>query len=269
MKSGFIAIVLAVVGSGMARAQDGAEEPGTPPDPQAKHSDASDEGRPISIGKLVPNILHDQKLIYLFPAHLNKKRNLIPALVFLGATAALIATDPYDTPYFRRTTSYTTFNHVFSGTNTSVATAAIPVGLYAFGFVTKDKKLKDTGLLVGEAVADSEILATVLKDTLRRARPGSIEAKGNFSDTFFEGKRGGVINGDGSMPSGHTIAAFSIATIFSRQYGHDHKWVPYVSYGTAALVGLSRLTGSAHFPSDIFVGGVLGYSVSRFAVLHE
>jgi membrane-associated phospholipid phosphatase len=37
----------------------------------------------------------------------------------------------------------------------------------------------------------------------------------------------------------------------------------------AALVGFSRLTLSAHFVSDVFVGGALGYSVSRFAVLQQ
>ena len=42
-----------------------------------------------------------------------------------------------------------------------------------------------------------------------------------------------------------------------------------MSYGIAALVGFSRLTLSAHFVSDVFVGGALGYSVSRFAVLQQ
>jgi membrane-associated phospholipid phosphatase len=70
------------------------------------------------------------------------------------------------------------------------------------------------------------------------------------------------------MPSGHTIAAFSVAMIVARRCG-NHKWVPYVSYGMAALVGFSRLTLSAHVVSDVFVGGALGYSVSRFAVLQQ
>jgi membrane-associated phospholipid phosphatase len=42
-----------------------------------------------------------------------------------------------------------------------------------------------------------------------------------------------------------------------------------VSYGLAAAVGLSRITGSEHFVSDVFVGGVLGYSIGRFAVLRQ
>jgi len=36
-----------------------------------------------------------------------------------------------------------------------------------------------------------------------------------------------------------------------------------------ALVGGSRLSLSAHFLSDVFVGGALGYSISRFTVLRQ
>jgi membrane-associated phospholipid phosphatase len=70
------------------------------------------------------------------------------------------------------------------------------------------------------------------------------------------------------MPSGHTIAAFSIATVFARRYG-NHRWVPFVAYGLAGVVGFSRMTLSAHFASDVFMGAALGYSISRFAVLRQ
>jgi len=122
-------------------------------------------------------------------------------------------------------------------------------------------------LLTGEAVADTEILAFVLKDAFKRVRPASVPAGANYSDTWFE-SRGSPLSGNDGMPSGHAIAAFSVATIVARRYG-NHRWVPYVSYGMAALVGFSRLTLSAHFVSDVFVGGALGYSVSRFAVLQQ
>jgi len=32
---------------------------------------------------------------------------------------------------------------------------------------------------------------------------------------------------------------------------------------------VSRMTLSAHFASDVFMGGALGYSIGRFAVLRE
>jgi membrane-associated phospholipid phosphatase len=45
--------------------------------------------------------------------------------------------------------------------------------------------------------------------------------------------------------------------------------VPIVAYTAAATVGFSRLTLNAHYLSDVFVGGALGYSISRFAVLRQ
>jgi membrane-associated phospholipid phosphatase len=38
-------------------------------------------------------------------------------------------------------------------------------------------------------------------------------------------------------------------------------------YSFATVISLSRITTMAHFPSDVFVGAAMGYSVSRFEVL--
>jgi membrane-associated phospholipid phosphatase len=107
----------------------------------------------------------------------------------------------------------------------------------------------------------------VLKDAAKRVRPADIQLGGNYSDSWFE-SRGSFLRGNGSFPSGHTIAAFSVATVVARRYG-NRKWIPYAAYGMAALVAFSRLSLSAHFVSDVFMGSVLGYSISRFAVLQQ
>jgi len=143
-----------------------------------------------------------------------------------------------------------------------------PVSMYAVGLIRKDEKSKKTALLAAEAVADAEILTTVMKDADRRLRPAAIAPHGNYSDTWFE-SGGSFLRGQGSFPSGHTIAAMAVATVVARRYGHEHRWVPYVAYGLAAAVGFSRMTLSAHFLSDVFVGGALGYSISRFVVLRQ
>ncbi len=223
--------------------------------------------RPIALAQIAPNIADDQSKIWLFPAKLNKKRIWIPVAAILGTTAALIALDPGNAPYFRRTSTFTGFNSVFSGNATAIGTAVVPVSLYATGLISKDSKMKGTALLAGEAVADAEVLDYALKVAFKRVRPASVPITGNFWDTWFE-SHGSLLSGNGGMPSGHTIAAFSVATIVARRYG-NHKWVPYVSYGMAALVGFSRVTLSAHFISDVFVGGALGYSISRFVVLRQ
>lgn len=234
--------------------------------PSSSTSSSSDIGRPVSWTTIVPNVLEDQKQIYWkFPGQLAHGKHWVPVAGVLAATAALIAADQFDTPYFRRSSTYHRFNSAFSGTNTSLGILIAPLSMYGVGLLTHNSYAEQTALLAGEAVADSEILDEVFKLSTRRARPESISPNGNFADTWLDSR---TIT-DGGFPSGHTIAAFSIATIISDRYGRRHRWVPYVAYGLAATVGFSRVSLSTHFPSDVFVGAALGYAVSHFAVLHS
>jgi membrane-associated phospholipid phosphatase len=242
----------------------------TPPNPVPSTTQSSSASgkfdRPISWKQLIPNVVGDQRRIWSFPVDAPQKRNLIPTAAVLGTTAGLLLFDPVEGSYFRRSSEFNAFNHIFSGTATAVGTIVAPISLYGIGLMRKDSKMQHTALLAGEAVADAEVVTTVLKDATRRVRPQGISGN-NFHDTWFE-SGGSALRGNGSFPSGHSIAAFSIATVVARRYG-NHRWVPYVCYGAAALVGFSRLTLSAHFLSDVFMGGALGYSISRFAVLRQ
>ena len=224
--------------------------------------------RDVSWKKLPTNILSDQKNIWLFPAHLRHRTALISALVVVGVTAALVAADPKEAQYFRNTTAFSGFNRAFASNNTSIGIVLAPVSFYALGLIRKDSKAQKTALLAAEAVVDAEILTTVFKDADRRLRPSGFASNGNYYDSWFE-TGGNFLRGQGSFPSGHTIAAVAVATVVARRYGHAHRWVPYVAYGLATAVGFSRLTLSAHFLSDVFMGGALGYSISRFVVLRQ
>jgi len=70
-----------------------------------------------------------------------------------------------------------------------------------------------------------------------------------------------------AFPSGHTAAAFSIATVFASQYSNI-KVIPILSYSMATLVGISRMTEHQHWASDVFVGGVIGYVCGKQVVAH-
>jgi membrane-associated phospholipid phosphatase len=224
-------------------------------------------GREVSWLKLPGNILDDQGRILRAPLKLKERKYWIPTAAILATTIGLVKLDATEGHYFRTASIYNGFDKVFSGQNTAHAMWVFPFALYGAGLIEKDSKMTSTALLAGEAVIDSEILTTALKDIDRRKRPQDVLPNQNFSDTWFQGHVAGL-QGNGSFPSGHSIAAFSIATVIAHRYG-NHKWVPYAAYGTAALIGLSRLTLSSHFASDVFVGGVLGYSIARFDVLHE
>ena len=223
--------------------------------------------RPISWKLLLPNMISDQEHIWTFPARLVQGKDWIPASFVLGSTAGLVALDPTTAAWFRNTTAFHGFNNIFTGNATAAGTFIAPVSLYVVGLVRKDAKMERTALFAGEAVADAEIVATVLKDATRRLRPADIPPSGNYSDSWFD-SHGSFLRGNGSFPSGHAIAAFSVATVVARRYG-NHRWVPYAAYGAAGLVGFSRLTLSAHFVSDVFMGAALGYSISRFTVLRQ
>jgi membrane-associated phospholipid phosphatase len=189
----------------------------------------------------------------------------MPTIAVVSITGGLIALDPIDAPYFRRTQSFDAFNKDFSGLNTTVAMAAFPTAFYIYGLARKDSYAKHTVLLAGEAVLDSEILTTVMKDLDRRVLPGQVPSNSDYSDSWFRG-HGQLLRGTGSFPSGHTIAAFSIATIFADRYPKP-RWHRWLAYGLAGLVGFSRVPLQAHYPSDVFAGAVLGYTIAHYVVL--
>jgi len=233
--------------------------------------------RQVSWKQVVPNILHDQKPIWLFPVHAVQGQHWKPALAVTLTVAGLVALDPHDTPYFRRTSSFSGFNSALSGRNAAIGMAAVPGAFYLAGLARHQRDEESTALLSGEAVADSELLALVMKDVDRRLRPSEILPTGDFSHTWFK-SHGTLLNGENAaFPSGHTIAAFTLATVFAERYGPKRnemgsarrRWVPWVAYGLASLVGFSRVTQQAHFPSDVFAGAALGYFIAHGVVLQH
>ena len=242
--------------------------PNEPPETAAPRGLPSPEpvsDRPVSWKLLYHNVITDQKQIWSFPARVTQGRNWIPTAAVLGATAGLFFVDRSEAGYFRRTTTFHEFNHIFNGNATAIGMGTVSASLYAIGRIRKDSKMQRTALLAGEAMADAAIVQTVLKDATMRLRPIRYPDSGWFATSSSPTS---YIRGNGSFPSGHSIEAFAVATIIARRYG-NHRWVPYAAYGLASLVGFSRLTLNVHFLSDVFMGGALGYSISRFTVLRQ
>lgn len=215
----------------------------------------------------MPNTAHDQKPIWTFPLKVARGQHWKPALGVVAVTAGLVALDPHDTPYFRRTNSFAGFNRALSAGNTALGTTIFPLTFYAVGLVRRDSYAQHTSLLAGEAVADAEILTLVMKNIDRRLRPAAIPPNGDFTHTWFK-SHGQFLSGRGSFPSGHTIAAFSVAAVFADRY-RQRWWAPWLAYSLAGLVGFSRVTLQSHFPSDVFAGGALGYFISDYVVLRR
>jgi membrane-associated phospholipid phosphatase len=247
-----------------------AQEPVTAPSVQqtpAAPAAASSAEPEVSWRKLPANLLHDQKEIWLFPTQVARGRHWLPTALVVGGTAALIATDPQTMAKFRRTDNFHDYNRIFSGRSTGATVAAVPAAFYVIGLIRKNSYDQSTALYAGEAVANDFALMVALKAITHRARPNEIEPTGKYSDTFFASKNSLIGKGT-SFPSGHAMMSFSVATVFARRY-RQHRWVPYVAYGLAAAFSFSRVTNGTHFPSDVFLGAALGYSIARFDVLRE
>ena len=242
------------------------------PGEEADASPGTSAEQPISPQSMLQRIATDQERIWLFPAAAARGKGWKPALRIMGVTAGLIALDPVDTPLFQRVSFQQNpavhgINRVVNGKATGLAIAAVPISFYIAGLVRKDSYASQTALLAGDAVVNAEIVTIAIKDIDRRLRPSQVGPNGDFSGTWFRASSRNI-GGFGGFPSGHTVAAFSVATVFAERY-RNHRWAPWVAYGLASAVGLSRLNAQAHFPSDIFLGAALGYSISHFVVLRR
>jgi membrane-associated PAP2 superfamily phosphatase len=227
--------------------------------------DLSHAADDISWHKLPKRFLHDQKEIWLFPTKLAKGQHLLPALAITGLTAGLIVADPHAMPYFQRhKDNLDDLNDVFDSSITSAVVIVIPVSLLAAGYARHDDYQVDTALLCGLAYADSAVVDLAIKAVTRRQRPSDVAQGGSFHDTFFSGGKS-PFKGS-AFPSGHAAGAFSVATVIAHRYGR-HRWVPWVAYGFATAVSLSRVSTLSHFPSDVFLGAALGYTITRYQVL--
>ncbi len=214
----------------------------------------------------VPSLLNDQKQIWRFPVALAHGRHWKPVLLFLVILVGIIlAVDPHDPGYFRHTRLFRQFNRIVSGENAASAMWMVVIGTFGIGLVAGKKCLRDTAICASAAVVDSEFITQIMKGLDRRLRPQDVISYHHLLDSWFK-DRGTWYSGPGSFPSGHMIAAMSIATAFAVRYRHL-SWAPWVAYGAAGVVGFSRLTLLSHFPSDVFAGGVFGYAICRYVVL--
>jgi membrane-associated phospholipid phosphatase len=154
------------------------------------------------------------------------------------------------------------------------------IGLISAAF--KKPKGVQTSLLATEALITSAAWVQLIKHLTGREDPSasyiySKKAGGQWWGAFAQYDQDlpvykSVTSFD-AFPSGHTAAAFSIATVFASQY-ENTKAIPIISYSMATLVGISRLTEHAHWASDVFVGGLIGYVcgkqvVNRFNKIHQ
>lgn len=213
------------------------------------------------------DFLHDQKDLWTFPIRLAKGHYLLPTAIVVGGTVALLFSDPYTMPYFRNhQTNWDDVNDVFDPVISTSEVIALPAGLLTAGYIRHDDREVNTALLATEAYGDSVVINLAMKAVTRRERPSDVAPNGNFEDTFFSGNKS-PLKGS-SFPSGHSTAVWSVATIVAERYRHRGKpWVPVLAYTLATAISCSRITEAAHFPSDVWLGASLGYTIAKYQTL--
>lgn len=218
-----------------------------------------------AFARLAANVLRNQAAIWSFPRLLWQRKYWRPTLLFLAGTSLLFLIDPRDPAYFRHTQAFITFNVIVSGNHAALAMWIVMGSAFLLSVVRRDTYLRGTFLLAAEALLSSELFTQVVKGIDRRLRPEDALHASGFAATWFQDK-GVWYGGHGSFPSGHMIAAISIATVFAVRY-RKHRWAPWTAYGLAAVIGFSRITLLSHFPSDVFAATVFGYVIAKYVVL--
>lgn len=126
-------------------------------------------------------------------------------------------------------------------------------GAMTLGYFTRWDRLKRMGaeILLSQYLAGS--LRNASKLILGRRRPN--EGKGAY---FFE------LNGGTSFPSGHAASVFALAEVLAHHA--DRRWATVTIYSLATAQAYQRLTASAHWASDVWIGAVSGVAAARFIV---
>jgi membrane-associated phospholipid phosphatase len=71
-------------------------------------------------------------------------------------------------------------------------------------------------------------------------------------------------NVSGSMPSLHTVEAFTAAAVLAEHW--DNPWVSALAYGGASVVGWSRIEKDKHWFSDVVLSAAIGTAVGKIVV---
>jgi len=223
----------------------------------------------FSARALTRDFLKDAGQIWSYPVHI-QARDILPIAGLAALTGLIIANDEGIYRGFADYRDSHGWVRAVSPVITKMGTWGAWGTVAAFlgaGLIGGDKKSTETAVLATSAMVQSTILVGFIKGMTGRQRP---EYAGGLDhwygpEGFFRRFEKAYMEKYDSFPSGHTVTAFSLATVVAMQY-QDTVWVPILSYTLATGVGLSRVTEDKHWLSDVLVGGVLGHVIGRMVV---
>ena len=213
--------------------------PTSPPDPFYAPTTHPNES------KFLIHLAEDQKDIWTSPFHLQPgdAKWLVPAA---GITTGLMVTDP-DSSFAMKLGNLNAWN---TASNVGVGSALGMTGVaYAWGHLTHNEHMRETGVLATEAMLNAFAVDSVLSASTGRLRP----EPSNYQNIFF--------HGGSSFPSDHAAVTWAFASVVAHEY--PNIYAQFGAYGLALGTSLARAAAEQHFLSDVFVGSLMGYQIGR------
>jgi len=177
------------------------------------------------------------------PLHWKEKDFTTLGVMVLG-TAALTTIDDEANTFFTRQEPHVpklikkTGWYVGNPQNYFAATA----GIYGFGLLTKNEKIRKTGILIITSSFTSGLLQSIGKTAFGRVRPTENLPSLTF-DPFSK------LSGYHSFPSGHTVLSITMSHAIAKQF--DNTWTKVGIYTLGSIAPISRLLEGAHWLTDV------------------
>lgn len=209
-----------------------------------------------SLKTCLHDLLHDQAGIWTSPLRLHWRDALW--LAPLGAaTAVSINNEPNMMRAFGDNPTRVRISNDFTNLGSEYFVFPAAATIYTIGKITHNEKARETGVLTIEALIDAEAVTEALKLATNRERPNA----GNRGRFWADDSDIYTLNG--SFPSGHATISFAFARVISAETP-GNLWLHVGLYALAGAVGVGRVTGRNHFPSDVLVGSTIGYLVGGY-----
>jgi membrane-associated phospholipid phosphatase len=214
-----------------------------------------------ALGRCLRDFLGDQAGIWTSPARI-RSPDLLWILPFAGATGAAIATDRRALDTLGPERGLVRTSRHLSNIGSPYATVGASGVFYLIGSLGHHEKLRETGVLGVEAIADTAVVVEALKLATNRDRPNQDAGKGDFWPHGTRGYPSGT-----SFPSMHAAGSWALARVIAGEY--PQPAVKILVYGLATTVSATRVMGRQHFPSDVLVGSTAGFLIGRHVLRHH
>ena len=205
------------------------------------------ESRGVTFRKVFTNLPGDQKAIWTSPFHI--RATDIYWLAPLAATSGvLIGSDEHSMARIKSNDKAVSRSKTISDAGLA-GFVAWPAAMFVWGSLQGEQHPRETGLLAGEALINSVAVNQAFKFVFQRERPTPTGGQGRFFQSAS----------NASFPSLHSQMSWTAASVIAHEY--PNSLTALLAYGAATTVSVARVTGRQHFPSDVVIGGAMGWLI--------